>query len=134
MCLCRPAVSANDLMTNEALAAEIDGLKSSYGEISVGSGSAGQTLIRIHSATLPKGCSPSSTPALLVLQPGQPRPQFYVKPKIKVPNGIDPRSTSVVAVEGEEWLQFSYAFTWDENAHTLVQFVEASLRRFAKPE
>jgi len=31
-------------------------------------------------------------------------------------------------------MQFSYTFPWDEAIHTLVQFVEASVRRFAKTE
>ena len=121
-------------MTEDALAAEIAGLKDAYEAVSVAKGSGGQALIRLHDVALPRGCSPPTTPVLLVLQPGQPRPQIYVKPKIKAPNGADPRSTSVVAVEGEEWLQFSYSFPWDENSHTLMQFVGASLRRFAKLE
>jgi hypothetical protein len=121
-------------MTDEVFASELEGLKTTYGDINVAKPSAERKLIRIHKAPLPKGCSPSSTQVLLVVQAGQPKPQVYVKPGIKVPNGADPRSTSVVGVEGEEWLQFSYAFPWDENSHTLVQFVEASLRRFAKLE
>ena len=121
-------------MTEDVLTAELADLKDAYGAVSVTKGSGGETLIRLHDVGLPRGCSPPTTPVLLVLRPGQSRPQIYVKPKIKVPNGVNPRSTSVVAVEGEEWLQFSYSFPWDESSHTLMQFVEASLRRFAKLE
>jgi len=121
-------------MTEENLTAEIASLKEAYGDVSVAKGSGGQTLIRIMDIALPKGCSPLTTWVLLLINPGQPRPQIHVKRGIKLPNGADPRSTSVVAVEGEEWLQFSYSFPWEGSSHTLVQFVEASLGRFAKTE
>ncbi len=120
-------------MTEAVLTDEITKLKEVYHEVAVATGSGGQKLIRIAEA-LPKGCSPPTTPVLLMVQSGQPRPQIFVKPGIKVPGGRDPRSTSVVQVEGETWLQFSYSFPWDENAHSLVQFVAAALRRFAIPE
>jgi len=45
---------------------------------------------------------------------------MYVKRGIRLRNGTEPRSTSVVAVEGEEWMQFSYSFPWDENSHSLA--------------
>jgi hypothetical protein len=121
-------------MTEEELNGEISSLKETYGDVAVAKGSTGQLLVRVKEVALPRGCFPSATPVLLVSNPGQPRPQVYVKPGIKLPNGNVPRSTSVVAIEGEEWLQFSYSFPWDGNSHTLVQLVEASLRRFAKTE
>lgn len=121
-------------MTEAVLTDEIGKLREVYHDVAVATGSGGQELIRIGEVALPKGCSPSSTPVLLVVQAGQPRPHIFVKPGVKVPNGRDPRSTSVVQVEGEAWLQFSYSFPWDENAHSLVQFVGAALRRFAIPE
>lgn len=120
-------------MSPEALAGEIKELKATYGEIHMAVGAPGQTLIRITSGRLPPGCAPAATPALLVLQDGQ-RPQFYVKPGILLPNGATPRSTSPAQVAGEGWMQFSYSFPWEESTHTLVQFVEASLRRFALAE
>lgn len=119
-------------MAEDDLAEEIKELKEVYQEVEVAKGSAGQTLIRIKETTLPRGCSPSATPVLLVLQDGQPRPQIYVKPGIKLPDGQDPRSVSQVQVEGEGWLQFSYSFPWEKNKNTLLQFVESSLRRFTK--
>lgn len=120
-------------MSPEILRVEIKGLKAAYREVSTAAGAPGQTLIRIESVALPAGCSPASTPALLVIQEGQ-RPQLYLKVGIRLPNGVAPRSTSVVQVAGTERMQFSYSFPWDETTHTLVQFVEASLRRFALAE
>ena len=120
-------------MTEETLNTETASLKEMYGDVSFSRTAAGATLIRISDAPLPKGCNPSSTPTLLVVQ-GQGRPALYVKPKIILSNGVTPRSTSSVSVEGEEWMQFSYNFTWDENSHSLVQFVAAGLQRFAKLE
>lgn len=121
-------------MTEAVLADEVAKLKEVYHEFAVASGCEGQKLIRIPEVELPKGCSPPNTQLLLVVQSGQPRPQIFVKPGIKVPGGREPRSTSVVQMEGEAWLQFSYSFTWDENTHSLVQFVGAALQRFAKTE
>src|SRR5687767_1706277 len=118
-------------MTTETLSAEIKQLKLVYGEVSVAE-VAGQTLIRITRARLPRGCSPAESPVLLVLQDGQP-PKVYVKPGIKVSSGT-PRSTSDVQVAGEAWMQFSYNIVGDLASYTLVQLLEASLQRFAKNE
>ncbi len=120
-------------MGTETMPEEIEGLKAAYGEISIATGAPGQTLLRIARVRLPAGCKPAETSALLVLQDGQ-RPVLHVKPGIQLSNGVVPRSTSSVQVAGEEWMQFSYTFPWDQATHTLVQFVEASLRRFAKTE
>ena len=121
-------------MTEEMLAHELAQLKEAFGEIQVATGSAGQKLIRIKGANLPKGCSPAQTPVLLVVRGGQPRPEIYVKPGIKLPNGREPRSTSPMQIEGEGWLQFSYSFPYDPNAHTLAQFAATALTRFKKDE
>jgi hypothetical protein len=59
---------------------------------------------------------------------------LYVKPGIVLPNGVSPRSTTVVAIEAESWLQFSFTFPWDEASNTLLQLIAASLRRFALKE
>jgi hypothetical protein len=120
-------------MTTDTLTAEIEQLKATYGEVTTADGSAGQTLLRIAKAGLPTGCTPADSPALLVLQDGQP-PKVYVKPGIKTPNGTVPRSTSVVQFGGEEWMQFSYNLTGDPTTYTLIQLVQASLQRFAKNE
>ena len=117
----------------QLLAAHIGQLKEAYGAVTTVTAPSGETYFRLESVTLPKGCKPTTTPALLVVK-GEARPQCYVKPGIKVPNGVDPRSTSTVELQGEAWLQFSYAFPWEWSTHTLVQFVGASLRRFARPE
>lgn len=119
-------------MTEDGLNEEIKELKEVYQDVAVAKGSAGQNLIRIKEVALPKGCSPSTTPVLLVLQAGQPKPQIYVKSGIKLPDGQDPRSVNQVQVEGEEWVQFSYSFPWEENQNTLLQFIESALRRFTK--
>ncbi|HNG37237.1 MAG TPA: hypothetical protein PK068_11760 [Nitrosomonas sp.] len=111
---------------------ELEELKAHYDSVKVRkNGSA--TYVQIEPVRLPGGCNPAFTPALLVLS-GQPKPQIYVKPGLTVGNGISPRSTSVVNVEGESWLQFSFNLNWDQNQHTLLQFIEGSIRRFAKHE
>jgi hypothetical protein len=121
-------------MTEAMLAQELAQLKEGFGEIDLATGSAGQKLIRIRSARLAKGCSPAETPVLLVVRGDQPRPEIYVKPGIRLPNGREPRSTSLMQIEGESWLQFSYSFAYDPNVHTLAQFAAAALTRFKKDE
>jgi hypothetical protein len=108
-------------------------MKETYGAVAKAIAPSGETFFRFESIALPTGCRPEATQALLVVN-GRARPAFYVKPGIRVPNGVDPRGTSVVQLQGEAWLQFSYSFPWEWDTNTLVQFVGASLRRFAKPE
>jgi hypothetical protein len=117
----------------DALAAHIEELKDAFGAVTKVTAPSGETYFRIESAKLPKGCKPAATPVLLVVN-GEARPRCYVKPGIKVPNGVDPRSTSTVELQGEAWLQFSYNFSWEWTTHTLVQFVGSGLRRFARLE
>jgi hypothetical protein len=95
-----------------------------------------QTVIYAHveNVSLPAGCNPEVTEVILVLRSNQARPEIYVKPGIVLANGRSPRSVSVIAIEGESWLQFSYQFNWDKQQHTLVQFVEGALRRFSLNE
>lgn len=119
-------------MLAETLAFEIEELKAAYGAIQQATTDE-QTLVRIERVPLPSGCQPPESTGILVLGQGQ-RPQFYLKPGIRLANGVIPRSTSSVQIAGEEWLQFSFTFVWDESTSTLLQFVEASLRRFAKGE
>jgi hypothetical protein len=120
------------MMTSQTLTAEIEELKAAYGEVTT-AGAPGQSLYRIAKAGLPTGCTPAEGPVLLVLQDGQP-PKVYAKPGIRTPNGTAPRSTSVVQVGGEEWMQFSYNLTGNPATYTLLQLVQASLQRFAKNE
>jgi hypothetical protein len=119
-------------MTEAQPSEEIEELKGAYGVVLTTTAADGRQLICIETVVLPKGCKPSTSSVLLIPQAG--RPLIYVKPGIKVPNGVDPRSTSIVSIEGKEWLQFSYTFPWGEETHTLLQFVQASLRRFEKHE
>lgn len=112
---------------------DLEELKAQYEDVQVCSNGS-FSLVRITGVDLPKGCKPPSSAVLLLLKPGQPKPEIYVRPGIKLPNGKDPRSTSTVTIEGESWLQFSYQFEYNKDTHSLVQFIESSLRRFAKNE
>jgi hypothetical protein len=115
------------------LPAEIAALKTAFGEV-LRIDLQGRTLMRIASAPLPRGCSPKQTPVLLVFEGEQRRPQIYVSPDTRVPNGGVPRSTSIVHFEGEPWMQFSYQFPWNEQDDSLEKFVITALSRFAKNE
>jgi hypothetical protein len=117
-------------MANE-LAGHVEELKEAFGAVATVTAPSGENLFLIESVKLPKGASPTATPALLVVNGGA-RPLFYVKPGIKLPNGADPTSTGTVQLQGEAWLQFSFTFPWEWSTHTLVQFVGASLQRFAQ--
>lgn len=120
-------------MENDIFSEEIKQLTEFYKSVQVAI--SGNTMYaRIKKVTLPKGCTPKRTGVLLELTSKSNRPILYAQPGIKLPNGKEPRSTSVVEKEGESWLQYSYQFEWIAGKHSLVQFVEAALRRFAKDE
>ncbi len=121
-------------MTDNELKDEADSLRKAFGDTASAREPNNVVLFRISQASLPMGCTPGRTPVLIRLQPGQERPEVFVKPGITLPNGVAPRSTSVVPIGGESWLQFSYTFPWDAKQHSLVQFVGAALLRFAKAD
>ena len=90
----------------------------------------GRTLVRINAVELYPTCAPSSTPMMLVLDPGQPKPVVYVQVGQTLANGKSPRSTSVAMVGGESWLQFSFNVPWEEG-HGIVRFIAAARQRFS---
>jgi len=92
-----------------------------------------RTLLRIDDVELYEGCKPCSTPMLIVLDPGQPKPQAFVQPGQLLANGKTPKSTSPVLICGESWMQFSFNIPWDE-AHGIVRFIAAARQRFAQHE
>lgn len=93
-----------------------------------------EKLLRIDAVPLPDGCNPKTTQVLLKENNGADRPEIYVKGMITLPNGVTPRSTSTVAIEGESWMQFSYQFEWNAQQQSLVQFISTALMRFALDE
>jgi hypothetical protein len=94
----------------------------------------GRVLVRLMEVRLPEGCVPARTAALVVLDPGQPKPRLLVRDKPRTPGGVNPRNVSPEIVGGETWYSFSYNVAWEESKHTALQFVESALRRFAKNE
>lgn len=110
--------------TIERLTAE---LKDHYpGAVSAKDGTL--TLVRLPEVHFPAGCQPLSTGALVVLNPANAKPDFYLK-QIPSIQGSQPQHGTAV-VGGDNWCTFSYNLRWDEE-HTGVQFVEGMLRRFA---
>lgn len=120
-------------MKRETLARIVDELAAEYaGATRVDEGQ--KTLIRLPRVIFPNGCNPTDTSAVVVLEEQQATPQLFVKQVPKLPNGNTPRSVSPVPLAGDTWYSFSFNQTWDENAHTAIQFVEGRLRRFALNE
>ncbi len=109
----------------------IQGLADVY-QISRAKNAQGHDLLRLTDVLLPQGCQPPSTPVLLLVEPGQSVPKVYVKPGIKLPNGANPDSTTVVNIEGESWLQFSYKLQTEASNYSWLSLVAAYLGRFAK--
>lgn len=91
----------------------------------------GRTLVRINAVELYPTCEPDSTPMMLVLDPGQPKPVAYVQVGQTLANGRNPRSTSVTVVGGDSWMQFSFNVPWEEG-HGIVRFIAAARQRFAQ--
>jgi hypothetical protein len=93
----------------------------------------GRTLVQVDDFELYATCKPTSTPILVVLDPSHPKPVVYVRPGQLLANGRTPKSTSVVMVGGESWLQFSLNVPWEER-HGIRRFVAAARQRFAQDE
>jgi hypothetical protein len=92
-----------------------------------------RTLVRVDELELYPTCKPTSTPILVVLDPSQPKPVVYVRPGQLLANGKTPKSTSVVMIGGESWLQFSLNVPWEEQ-HGIRRFVAAARQRFTQDE
>ncbi len=117
-------------MKIENIVAAVDQLKSTYKEVGV-LHAGNRTLARVKNVRLPPGPVPETTDILIVFDPDQGRPQWYVKPGIVLRDGRTLRSTSQVLVEGENWMQCSFQFAWNEDQDTIEKFVGAALKRFA---
>lgn len=91
----------------------------------------GRTLVRVEGVEMPPGCAPSATPMLLVLDPREPKPHAYVAPGQMLANGKAPRSTSIIMVGGESWMQYSFNIPWSEE-HGITRFIAAARQRFAQ--
>ena len=121
-------------MTPDFIAAAPGVLSGAYGADQVRVASdGGRTLVRLDDVELYVGCEPPSTPMLLLLDPGQPKPVAYVRPGQRLANGATPKSTSLVTVGGESWMQFSFNIPWEEK-HGIVRFVAAARQRFSQNE
>ncbi len=118
-------------MGHDIFSEEIKQLAELYGAVQTANNGSSK-YVRILRVTLPNGCVPMQTNVLLELTSETNRPVIYVQPGIQLPNGQEPSSTNVVEKEGESWLQYSYQFQWMPKKHSLIQFVEAALRRFAE--
>lgn len=113
-------------MTAEAIERLAAELKTNYPDaLSAQNGTA--TLVRLPGVRFPSSCDPQSTEAMVGLDPGKPKPDFYLKiiPSIR---GTQPQY-GTTTVGAESWCTFSYNLRWDETS-TAVQFVEGMLRRF----
>jgi hypothetical protein len=121
-------------MTPTFIAAAIEVVMSTYGLGHVRTAhDSDRTLVRIDDIELYDGCNPCSTPMLLILGPGLPKPLVYVQCGQLLANGKTPKSTSAVLVGGESWMQFSFNIPWEEQ-HGIKRFIAAARQRFAQYE
>jgi hypothetical protein len=121
-------------MTPTFITEAVQDLKRRYGDDQIRTAlDAGRTLVRVSEVDLYEGCTPRSTPMLLLFDPGQPKPQAYVQPGQLLANGKAPKSTSAVLIGGESWMQFSFNIPWEEQ-HGILRFIAAARQRFAQNE
>ena len=116
-------------MKPETIATAIEDLKNLYNEVAV-LHAGNRTMARVKNVRLPPGPKPDMTEVLIVFDPDQGRPQWYVTPGIVLQDGRPPRSTSQVLVEGENWMQCSFQFPWDEERDSVIKFMGTALKRF----
>jgi hypothetical protein len=86
-------------------------------------------LIRIATFELYPDCRPANTAMLVVLDPGQPKPQVFVTPGQLLTNGRAPRSSSTILIGGESWMQFSFNIPWSDGDN-IMRFLAAARKRF----
>lgn len=91
----------------------------------------GRTFVRIDGVEMPPGCTPVSTTMLLLLDPREPKPHAYITPGQMLANGKTPRSTSIIMIGGESWMQYSFNIPWSEE-HGVTRFIAAARQRFAQ--
>jgi hypothetical protein len=121
-------------MSPDFVTEAVRNLTETYGKDHVQTATEGaRTLVRVDDFELYATCKPTSTPILVVLDLSQPKPVVYVRPGQILANGQTPKSTSVVMVGGESWLQFSLNVPWEE-PHGIRRFVAAARQRFAQDE
>jgi len=114
-------------MTSETIERLEQELKEGYkGAVSAKDGAL--TLVKLPEVSFCTGCEPRVSEALVVLDPANPKPLFYLR-VIPAVRGAQPaHGTGVVG--GDNWCTYSYNLRWDETL-TAVQFVQGMLRRFA---
>jgi hypothetical protein len=117
----------------ETITAGVEELKATYGGSVRVAIDGSRTLIRIENFDFPTGCHLPGTDLLLVLDPGQPKPQHYVRLGQTLANGNPPKNPSNTTVAGESWMSFSFNFPYTEG-DSLCRFVAMIRQRFAKNE
>ncbi len=91
----------------------------------------GRTLVKLPKVWFPPGCKPEYTEGLVLVSPGQPRPELYLRVIPTLPSGGQVTSNAV-QVAGESYLTYSFNLNWEEKRNTATQFIEGKLRRFAR--
>ncbi len=120
-------------MSPEVIQRAVSELTATYGETVRCIQEGGQVLARIDGVELYDSCTPARTKILLVLNPAQPKPLFYVLPGQTLSNGRLPKNSSNEMVAGESWMRFSFNIPWDDG-DVIIQFVASIRQRFAQSE
>jgi hypothetical protein len=120
-------------MSPDVIQRAVSELIATYGETVRCIQESGQLLVRIDDVELYDSCTPTRTKILLVLNPAQPKPLFYVSPGQTLSNGRLPKNSSNEIVAGESWMRFSFNIPW-ENGEGIIQFIASIRQRFAQSE
>jgi hypothetical protein len=120
-------------MTTEELDRITAQLSSVYGQDVTLGQDGPRRLVRIGQFELYPDCRPANTAMLLVLDPGQPKPQVFVTPGQLLANGRPPKSSSNILIGGESWLQFSFNIPWSDGDN-IMRFLAAARKRFKLDE
>jgi len=120
-------------VTSESIEAAIKELVLVYGDGVRLAREGARSLVRLDAVQLYETCRPPVTRMLLVFDPGQPKPQFYVVPDQLLTNGKAPKNQATTIVGGESWMGCSFNIPWKEG-DTIIRFVAAARQRFSQPE
>jgi hypothetical protein len=90
-------------------------------------------LVQIERVELYPDCRPPETTMLIVLDPGHPKPQVFVRPGQQLANGRPPKNNSNILIAGQTWMQFSFNIPWSDGDN-IMRFIAAARQRFTQNE
>lgn len=109
-------------------------VKESYKEVKVTLDSSGQIFVQVCGRPLPPGWNKQKTDILVCLPQGFPTSKpngFEADMDLKLANGSPPQGSSVININGNQWLHFCWQPQyWDNTKETIWRYLKFTETRF----